>query len=215
MNNQKKIDRGIVIIGGSSGALIAEEIFESQYERIFFLETYSKSVVKSRIIADTITKGLDYLKKRDVEYFIATGDNKKRQENFQLIYKHIKKYPVNCIHESAYVSKSSSIGYGNLICPKSVIHTNASIGNNTIINTASVIEHDVIVSDYAQISPNATLAGRVVVGRGAFLGVGSVVIPDIKIGEWGVIAAGAAVISSTKRNALYAGVPAVYKKDLK
>ena len=215
MRNQKILHKDIVIIGGSAGALIAEEIFEKQFERIFFLETYSNLIDKRRIIADKIIKGIDFLRKREVDYFIATGDNKQRQKNFELVRKLTDKNPVNCIHQTSYISKSSTMGFGNLVCPKSVIHTNASIGNNTIINTASVIEHDVNVGDYAQISPNATLAGRVVVGKGAFVGVGSVVIPDIKIGEWGMIAAGASVINSTKNNALYAGVPAVYKKNLK
>lgn len=214
MNKSRILNKDIVIVGGSSGALISEEIFVNQYKRIFFLETYSVSVQKKKIISDSIIKGIDFLRKPNVDYFIATGDNKIREKNYDLIYKATKKNPVNCIHESSYISKSSSLGFGNLICPKSVIHTNATIGNNTIINTASVVEHDVLVHDYAQISPNATLSGRVVVGRGAFIGVGSAIIPDIKIGDWCIIAAGAAVTSDTKNNTLYAGVPAVYKKDL-
>lgn len=204
----------VVIIGGSAGADIAAEIFSSQYENIKYIETYSERVKNEDIIAKKISDGLEYLR-GDVDYFIATGDNKQRKDNYDQVYKHTQKNPVNCIHKSSIVSPTASIGYGNLLCPGSIVHTNAVIGNNTIINTGSVIEHDCMVEDYSQVSPNVTLCGRAVVEQFSFVGAGSVVIPKIKIGYGSIVAAGSAVIKNTEAESMYAGVPAVFKKKIK
>lgn len=207
-------NRTVVIVGGSAGANICEEIFQEIYGRVLFLETYAKNIPEEKLVADKISDGLNFLKDDLVDYFIATGDNKQRFDNFMQIKKVTKKVPVNCIHRTAFIAQSAIIGYGNLIGPKSVIHTNAVIGNNTIINTAAVVDHDCIISDYAQVSPNATLCGRVKVGEYAFVGAGSVVIPEVSIGKNSIVAAGSSVTKDVENNKLYAGVPAVKKKDL-
>lgn len=204
----------IVIVGGNAGAVISSEIFRTQYKEILYLETYSLHINQSKVIGNQISDGLIFLNKKDVDYFIATGDNNQREINFKQIYKQTEKEPVNCIHETAYLSPSVKIGYGNLICAGSIVHTEATIGNNTIINTGSIVEHNCIINDYAQISPNATLCGYVIVGKSAFVGAGSVVIPKMSIGKHSIVGAGAAVTSNVGNNVLYAGVPAREKKKL-
>lgn len=204
----------IVIVGGSAGALIATEIFVLSYAKVFYLETYNHEISGKNIIAKKISEGIDFLKQKNVDYFIATGDNQQRKQNFDLIFKKTKKVPVNCIHSTAYISPSSTMGYGNLVCPSSVIHQGACVGNGTIINTGAIIEHTCVIGDFAQISPNTTLCGYVDVGQFAFVGAGSVVIPKIKIGAASIVAAGSSVICDIKKNALYAGVPAKYKKAI-
>lgn len=204
----------IVIVGGSAGALIASEIFEGQYAKILYLEPYTTHIANEQIIGKKIEEGISFLQDKDTDYFIATGDNQQRKENFDIVFHTTNKQPVNCIHPSAYIAKSVTIGYGNLICPNSVIHTRAVVGNNTIINTSSVIEHDCLIQDYAQISPNATLCGYVTVGEFAFIGAGSTIIPKITIGENSIVAAGSSVIHRIEDDAMYAGVPAVRKKTV-
>jgi acetyltransferase EpsM len=205
----------IVIVGGDAGAKIAAEIFAFKYDNIFYLETYAKGIAKNKIIGGKIRDSIAFLRKLGTDYFIATGDNKQRKENFDFIYKKINKNPVNCIHQTAYISKSATVGYGNLIGPGSIIHTEAVIGNNTIINTGSIVEHSCLVKDFAQISPNTTLCGYVEIGKFSFIGAGSVVIPKIKIGENSVVAAGSSVIDNIGDYKLYAGVPAKFKKNIK
>lgn len=208
------MNKTIVIVGGSAGADISGEIFSKQYEKILYLETYSKRIEKNLIIANKITDGLDYLKDKSYDYFIATGDNMLRKKNFDLINKSTNKNPINCIHSSAIISESSKLGFGNLICPGAIVHTNAVIGNNTIINTGSIIEHDCKVGDYAQVSPNTTLCGYVEIGEGVFVGAGSTIIPKVKIGKNCIIAAGSSVIDNTEEYKMYAGVPAIFKKKI-
>ena len=52
------------------------------------------------------------------------------------------------------------------------------------------------------------------VGAGAWIGARVTILPGVKIGEGCVISAAAVVRDDCKPNALYAGVPAVWKKDL-
>lgn len=205
----------VVIVGGAAGANIAAEILSQKYKKILFLETYSKKVDKKNIIRTKISEGLSFLRERKVDYFIATGDNYQRKENFELLYRSTGKFPINCIDSSVFISKSAKIGYGNLICPQAVLHTGANVGNCTIINTSSVVDHDSVVEDFSQVSPNVTLCGYVKIGRLAFIGAGSVLIPKISVGEGSIIAAGSSVIKNVKENVLVAGVPAVFKKNLK
>lgn len=204
----------IIIVGGSAGALISAEIFTRSYKEIRFLETYAHGVPEKHVLGKNLADGIDALSRKGTDYFIATGDNRMRKDHVDRIYAATKKLPVNCIHPTAYIAPSATVGYGNLICPMSVIHQGAVIGNGTIINTASVIEHTCVIHDYAQVSPNVTLCGYVEVGAFAFVSAGSVVIPKVKIGEGSIVAAGAAVTKDVKAFSMYAGVPAVRKKEV-
>lgn len=70
-----------------------------------------------------------------------------------------------------------------------------------------------------EIGPPGERAGRrhsrpIVIEDGAWLGAGVIVLPGVTIGAGCVIAAGSVVTRSAKPNALYAGVPARWKRDL-
>ena len=72
----------MVIVGGSAGARIAAEIFTETYREILYLETYAKDINVGITVGKKIPDGLDFLKRDKIDYFIATGDNKLRKENF-------------------------------------------------------------------------------------------------------------------------------------
>jgi maltose O-acetyltransferase len=54
----------------------------------------------------------------------------------------------------------------------------------------------------------------VTIERGSWIGMGAIIMPGVTIAEGCVVAAGAVVTRSTEPNGLYAGNPAVRKKDL-
>lgn len=154
------------------------------------------------------------MKRKNVEYFIATGDNELRKKHYEFIKRETNKEPLNCVHPSV-ILETKTFGFGNLVCPNAVIHIDVNVGNCTIINSGSIIEHDCIISDFAQVSPNATLCGYVNISENCFIGAGSTIIPKISIGENSIVAAGSVVIADVPNNVMVAGVPAKIKKILK
>jgi len=205
--------KSILIIGGAAGARIATNIFKKThpYFFIYYVECFAEEIISNRLYS-TVEKSLEHLKQTDVEYFIATGDNKLRRKHYEMIKDYTNKEPINCIHPSAVV-EAKKIGFGNLICPKAVVHMDSIIGNGTIINTSAVIEHDCVIQDFAQVSPNATLCGYVVIGENCFISAGSTIIPKILIGNNSTVAAGAVVKENVPENVMVAGIPSRIKKN--
>lgn len=212
------MDKGVIIIGGAAGAKIAYEILELRgISVIGFLDNYLPENRWGRIKANVLgsiedRKNKELLMSLDVDYFVATGDNKLRMNIIEKLVSMLNKTPINVIHPSAILSENITMGYGNLICANAVINIDAQIGNGVIINTSSVIEHDNVIEDYAQISPNAALAGYVTIKKGAFIATGASVIPRVIVGEFSYVAAGAVVTKNVEKNTLVAGVPARFIK---
>ncbi len=212
----------IVIVGGNAGARIASEIFALSHPKhtVCLLDCFAPAESWKADQPDVLAgakedaNNIDFLKQKNVSYFVATGDNRMRRDITAFLMKQTGKSPVNCIHPSAIFSSSAALGYGNLICPTAVLHTQTVIGNGTIINTGAVIEHDCIIRDYAQISPNVTLAGYVDIEAFAFVSSAAVVIPHLKIGKGSLVAAGAVVTAAVKPFTMVAGCPAIEKKIL-
>lgn len=76
----------------------------------------------------------------------------------------------------------------------------------------------VITADHAIGSPELRAgpgAPRpVFIGDGTWIGAGAVILPGVSIGPGCIVAAGAVVTGDLAPNGLYAGVPAIRKKDL-
>jgi|SRR5665647_327409 len=82
------------------------------------------------------------------------------------------------------------------------------VAARTIFATAT---HDVGESAHRA---GAWKAAPIAVGRGTWIGMACTVLPGVSIGSGCVIAAGSVVTSNCEPNGLYAGVPAVRKRDL-
>lgn len=210
--------KSVVIFGGAAGSKITQDIFELNGLRMAgfannFLSKEDRSYLHASAIKyeDAIRMLISYT---DIGYFVSTGDNFMRKGIIESIVAEIERQPLNAIHPTAVLSQTAKLGYGNLIMPLAVLNSSAKIGNGTIINTHSVIEHDNVIEDYAQISPGACLGGYVTVKKFANVSLGVQVNPHLTIGEGSIIASGAAVTVNVPDYQLWAGVPAVYKKDV-
>lgn len=210
--------RSVVIFGGAAGSKISQDIFELTGVRGAgfannFLPKEERSYLKAPVITyeDAIIMLTSY---SDIGYFVGTGDNFMRKGIIDSIYSEIGRMPMNAIHPTAVLSQTAKLGHGNLIMPLAVINSSAKIGNGAILNTHSIIEHDNIIEDYAQISPGAALGGYVKVRKFANINLNACVNPHLTIGEGSIIAAGAAVTKDVPDYQMWAGVPAVYKKDV-
>ena len=87
---------------------------------------------------------------------------------------------------------------------------NISVGSHTkIISTT----HSIMPSKFRR-DKKEQYTLPVVIKDGVWIGTGAIILPGVTIAEGCVIGAGAVVVESTEPHGLYAGVPAVRKKDL-
>lgn len=203
-----KSKKNLIIIGGKAGADIAQNLAKDSYFKIYFYECFSKKISESSVI--NLFDFEKLIKLDTYEYFIATGDNYIRHENYLNVQKITDKKPVNLIHPSALIESNvwDQLGFGNLILANSYININSSIGNLNIINTGSIVEHDCQISNFVQLSPNVSLGGNVSILDYSFIGIGASVLPNIKITQDVLVGAHSVVLKDIDCSGKYVGVPA-------
>lgn len=199
----------VIIIGaGGHAKVIADIIEKSGDEVVGFLDDNKENgatVIKNyKVIGDLNNRFAMAVTKKDVEFIIAIGDNKKREEISHS--PNLKFY--TAIHPSAQIGIDVNIGEGSVIMANSVINSSVQIGKHCIVNTGAIVEHDNIIEDFVHISPNASLGGIVKIGESTHLGIGSIVKNNITICKNCTIGAGAVVVKDILEEGTYVGVPA-------
>ena len=205
----------LVIIGaGGHGAVVADGAESiGHYQKIVFLDDAfpeRKSNHHWEIIgkADSF---IDYI--NDSHFIVAFGNNTLRSNMLNKLKK-TQAAIITLVHPTAYISKHTKIGNGVVVFAQAVVNIGCSIDDGCIINTAATIDHDCILQESVHVSPGANIAGGVTIGKQSWVGIGASIIECVTIGQNTQIASSSTVISSTKANSLYAGVPAVFKKQL-
>ena len=199
----------VVIIGaGGHAKVIADIIEKSGDEIVGFLddnkEIGTTIINEYKVIGDLNNRFTMAVTKENLEFIIAIGDNKKREEISHS--PNLKFY--TAIHPSAQMGLDVEIQEGTVIMANACINSSAKIGKHCIINTGAIIEHDNIIEDYVHISPNATLGGTVKIGESTHVGIGSIVKNNITICKNCKIGAGAVVVKDIEKEGTYVGVPA-------
>lgn len=200
--------KDIYILGAGGHAKVVIEIAEDLGYNIKGI--YDQDINVNRILQYPVSNDIEsLLQKKNV--FYAIGSNYNRKLNSQ-------KYnsaDFNLIHPSSVISKSTSLGQGNVVMAGVVINSSVKVQNYCVINTSACIDHDCEIEDYAHISPNAALAGNVKVLEGAQVGVGASIKQNITIGKWSIVGAGAVVINDVPDNVVVVGNPAKVIKNIK
>lgn len=147
---------------------------------------------------------------------IAISDNKIRSE----IYYNLKKKVVfpNIIHKSAFISKSSQLDGGSIICPFATITANAKIGKNFQANIYSYVAHDCIIGDNVTFAPSVKCNGNVVIENNVYIGTGATIKngsldKQLTIGQNSTISAGAYVNKDVPPNYIVYGNPCKFIKN--
>tara|TARA_Y100000389_G_C17399924_1_gene484745 strand:+ start:647 stop:1306 length:660 start_codon:yes stop_codon:yes gene_type:complete len=144
---------------------------------------------------------------------IAIGDNKIRNN----IYSNLKERGVNfpnILHRSSYISKSSQIDEGSIICPFVIITSNANIGKNFQANIYSYVAHDCEIGDNVTFAPYVKCNGNVIIEDNVYIGTGAIIYQGkpnkpLKLGRGSIIAAGSVVTKSVPAEMKVFGNPAV------
>ena len=126
------------------------------------------------------------------------------------------------IHHSCFVSKTSDIAEGVILCPFVTITANATIGVGFQANIYSYVAHDCIIGDYVTFAPSVKCNGNVEIGDNVYIGTGVIIKQGknnrpLKIGENAIIAAGAVVTKNVPAGKTVFGNPAIEltKENLK
>lgn len=108
------------------------------------------------------------------------------------------------------IGDGASLNVGIVLSARARIEIGSyvGIGANSILQTATHV-----VGPQGRRASDG-ISGPIKIGDGCWLGAGVVVLPGITIGDGCVIAAGSVVTSDCAPNGLYAGVPALRKREL-
>ncbi len=218
----------ILIWGASSKTLIALNMIKNQ--QIYYNDKKIKNG-KVVLLADPIlkkpnfetniffvNKKNDFIKYINKANFFITGIGGAHGKARYLISQELIKknlLPLNLIHNTSYVDKTSAIGLGVQIMPNAVVHCNSEVGDFTILNTSSTIDHECVIGKGVHIMGGASIAGRVTIGNYVTIGTNATILPEIKISDGAFIGAGAVVTKNVKKNEIVAGNPAKYLKQNK
>lgn len=208
---------GVVIFGAGGHAKVAADILMlSGHKVLAFIGKKGErgKILSVAVLEEASPAAAKLLTLKNIDYFVAIGDNYTRQKITVRLQKLLKKKPMNVIHPDAIVSPHAKIGTGNFINCGVKINAGARVGNSVCINTSATVDHDCVLEDFSHIGPGAHLAGWVRVGKYVSVWTGASVIPKISIGAGATVGAGACVIRNVKGGDTAAGVPAkVIKKS--
>ncbi len=190
-------DNKVILIGYSGhGFVVADTAIENQLNLIGYADiTEVQNNPFQLNYLGNEKENIFFEKNKDVNFLIGIGDNKIREEIYNLILENNREVCTSISH-SAIISKTAYIGNGTFVNKNVSINAFAKIGNNVILNTACIIEHDCKIGDSSHIAPGAVLAGNVIIGERTFVGANSVVKQGVIIGKDVIIGAGSVVINN-------------------
>jgi maltose O-acetyltransferase len=113
-------------------------------------------------------------------------------------------------------------GRGRIVIGRSFLNSHCFIDGtgDVTIGNAVLLAHRVAVLTATHESGPSQQRGRkpqglsTVIEDGCWIGAGAIILPGVRVGMGCIVAAGAVVTQDCEPDGLYAGVPAVRKKDL-
>ncbi|MDW7671919.1 MAG: acetyltransferase [Bacillota bacterium] len=121
---------------------------------------------------------------------------------------------VNLVHPSAVISRTLTMGRGNIICAGTIINPDCVIHNHCHINIGCTLGHDVTLKNYVTLMPGCHLSGNVSLHQHTTIGTGASILPGLSVGRNTIIGAGAVLTRPAKPHGIYTGLPARRKKHL-
>jgi sugar O-acyltransferase (sialic acid O-acetyltransferase NeuD family) len=188
-------------------------ITNSLIDIIGYFDIDDKEYEKYNYYASFLGKENEFNIPKGSNVFIPVSDYKIRTKLF-IYFK-----SQNCLlpsfsHHSCFISKSSQIAEGAILCPFVTITSNAKIGIAFHANIYSYIAHDCIIGDFVTFAPSVKCNGNVEIGDNVYIGTGAIIKQGknnkpLKIGKNAVIAAGSVVTKNIPENMTVFGNPAI------
>lgn len=144
---------------------------------------------------------------------IAIANCKLRNKIYLELKSKDVKFP-SIFHKSSFISNSSIIDEGSIICPFVTLTSNIKIGKFFQANIYSYIAHDCNIGNNVTFAPSVKCNGNVVIEDDVYIGTGVIIHQGkpnkpLKIGKGSVIAAGSVVTKSVEAGKVMFGNPAI------
>lgn len=176
-------------------------IFDDNFKNLKYFRNLSKKIKLHKL------KKINNLNINNSKALITFGKPELR-DKFALLVSKKKIKLFTLIHSTAYISKTSKIGLGSIICPMCVIGSYSKIDKNVFINSSSLIGHNTKIKMNSVISPNCFFGGNSILGQNTFVGASSTIYPKIKILNHCKIVAGSSVTKNVLSKSFVYGNPA-------
>ena len=206
--------RKVVIFGCSGHAKVVVDIIESNnnYELIGFIDKFipkSTSVLDYTVIGDELSLPKLMNKYKFNKGLVGIGNNFVRSKVVNLVKKIAPDFEfINCIHNSANISKYCKFGVGNVVMPGVSINASSIISDHCILNTNSSLDHDCQMSNYSCLAPNSAVGGNCSIGEYSYVGIGASIFQGVSIDQNCIVGGGSILNRDAKADSIYYGIPA-------
>tara|TARA_B100000787_G_scaffold33215_1_gene22763 strand:+ start:4396 stop:5559 length:1164 start_codon:yes stop_codon:yes gene_type:complete len=194
-NSSKKSVKLAVIGAGKAALQLYDSLIDSsEYEITNFYDSDSSKIQTKlfgiNIIYGDLVKNItkDFEDNVFDECIISFSGNIDARK---LLFLALKKKDIkfaNIIHKSAYISKLSIIGEGNIIFANVRLAPFCSLGNNNVLSASCSIEHNNIIGNHNTFGPGVLFSGSCTIGDTNKFGTMIGVEPNVKIGSNNIIA---------------------------
>lgn len=222
------MDNNTFIVGASGfSAEITEYIennnlvFKDQIKISGYFDTNNNEYNRYNFNAPFLGDEKEFNLVENSKIILAISNSGLRAKLFDFFKSKKCKFP-SLIHHSCFVSKTSKISEGAILCPFVTITANATIGVGFQANIYSYIAHDCVIGDYVTFAPSVKCNGNVEIGDNVYIGTGAIIKQGknnrpLKIGKDAIIAAGAVVTRNVPAGQTVFGNPAIEltKENLK
>lgn len=109
----------------------------------------------------------------------------------------------NIIHSTASISKTSTMGDGNIILQFAIVANRGQVGNCNVICPKAYVNHDVIIGNANYLAPGFSTTGFSQIGSHCFCGVHSAISNKVKVADFTFIGGGLFISNDTKEYDVY------------
>lgn len=120
----------------------------------------------------------------------------------------------NFIHPSAMISKSVSIGRGNVILANAVLNSNVKLGNFNTINSGTLLGHDIEIGNYNYFAAQVCVGSGLKIKNENFFGLNTSIRNGISLGNRNIVGMASNITKDVSDNNILYGNPAIIKPNL-
>lgn len=214
------IDNNIFIVGASGFAAEMTEYIEDnnlgskdQIEITGYFDTNDSEYNRYSFSAPFLGDEKEFNLIENSQIIIAISNSGLRAKLFDF-FKSKKCKLSSFVHHSCFVSKTSKIAEGAILCPFVTITANTTIGIGFQANIYSYVAHDCVIGNYVTFAPAVKCNGNIEIGDNVYIGTGAIIKQGknnrpLKIGKNAIIAAGAVITKNVPEGTTVFGNPAI------